>query len=102
MSEYKVPGITLEEDNSLTWETTHGDTVTVWQSAPLGMLLNWHWNVKAKNDEIVGGGEGHPRRRVARDAALRHHPVAVAVSKVGEIVPAKLCFYDNYPCGKTR
>lgn len=57
-----------------TWVTEHGDTVTVWQSAPLGTPMVWRWNVKAANGEIVGQGEGHPRRRSAREAAMRHHP----------------------------
>jgi hypothetical protein len=57
-----------------TWTTAHGDTVTVWQAAPPGRLLNWRWHVHAANGEIVGQGQGHTRRRNARAAAMRHHP----------------------------
>jgi len=56
------------------WTTAHGDRVTVWQAGALGRLIDWRWHVQARNGEIVGQGEGHPRRRSARIAAMRHHP----------------------------
>lgn len=123
-----IPGITtLEDKKTQVWTTTHGDTVTIWQSARLGEVMNWRWRVRAKNGEIVGSGEGHTRRRKAREAALRHHPVAATIpegvdredyahylawveagrprgdeDKPVAVEADKLCFYDNFPCGKQR
>lgn len=72
----KEPGMitTHRPGGKQTWTTNHGDTVTVWNAAGLGKLMDWHWRVQARNGEIVGGGEGHPRRSSAREAAMRHHP----------------------------
>jgi uncharacterized protein YegP (UPF0339 family) len=55
----------------MSWCTSHGDVVDVFRGAD-GLF---HWHVQAKgNNEIVGGGEGHPRRQDAITAAERHHP----------------------------
>lgn len=67
--------------DEITWETTHGDRVTVYPDhlrTPLADAargqFEWRWHVKARNNRIVGQGEGHPRCVNAIRAALRHHP----------------------------
>lgn len=62
-----------QQDGSLRWTTRYGDVVTVWQAAEIGRPVDWRWHVQARNGEIVGQGEGHSRRRIARMAAMRHH-----------------------------
>lgn len=54
----------------ITWATTHGDTVTVWQARP----RDWRWHVTAANGEVGDHGEGHTRKESAVEAAERHHP----------------------------
>ena len=66
------PGLSVAQ-TGYRWRTPLGDTVEVWQAAPLGHPLDWRWHVQAPNGEIVGQGEGHPRRRSARVAAMRYH-----------------------------
>lgn len=97
-------GIAADGKNQI-WETAHGDLVTVWQAAPLGSPMDWHWHVQAKNGEIVEGGEGYPRRSLAREAALRHHPVYRdgrpiddPNSEVVEEKPPLICFFDGHRC----
>ena len=75
------------------WTTAHGDTVEVWQAAGLGESLDWRWHVQSRNGEVVGHGEGHTRRRAAREAAQRHHPPvgepsAELVDKLTELLDA--------------
>jgi hypothetical protein len=76
--------ITTHPDKSQTWTTEHGDTVRVYLASGLGELLDWRWRVRAKNGETVGQGEGHPRRRSARYAAMRHHPPAGSPEEIDQ------------------
>ncbi|TFV90414.1 hypothetical protein [Blastococcus sp. CT_GayMR16] len=54
----------------ITWTTTGGDVVTVWEARP----GDWRWHVTATNHEVGDHGEGHTRKEGAVEAALRHHP----------------------------
>lgn len=65
------------------WQTTEGDKVEVYRSGrdcgEIGCDLahyagDFHWRVRASNGEVVGQGEGHPRKVDAVTAAMRHHP----------------------------
>ena len=65
------------------WRTTSGDKVEVYRgsvgcSNPRCDLAHYagdyRWRVRAGNGEIVGQGEGHPRKANAVEAAKRHHP----------------------------
>lgn len=59
-----------DDGDPITWPTTHGDVVTVWQ----GYHGKWWWHVTAANHEVGDHGEGHTRKAAAVEAALRHHP----------------------------
>jgi hypothetical protein len=65
------------------WPTTGGDRVEIFRNAigcdnPGCDLAHYagdyYWRVRAGNGEIVGQGEGHPRKANAVAAARRHHP----------------------------
>jgi len=73
--------------DTVTWTTTHGDTVEVYltkfEDGTLARLLgpSWRYRVRAANNKIVEWGESYTRRRAAVAAAERHHP------RVGEPLP---------------
>jgi uncharacterized protein YegP (UPF0339 family) len=57
----------------ITWTTTHGDEVEVYESGD-----GHRYRVRAANGEIVEqSSEAYTRWEAARDAAQRHHPVDV-------------------------
>jgi hypothetical protein len=63
----------------ITWQTTHGDTVEVYESVdligPASFDMFWRYRVRAANRKVVEqGSEGYTRRRAAIKAAERHHP----------------------------
>ena len=67
----------------ITWTTSHGDTVEVYQSddpcRSSGCLAtdhaSWRYRVRARNQKIVEqGSEGYTRKTAAIQAAKRHHP----------------------------
>jgi len=63
--------------DTVTWTTTHGDTVEVYVSGqPEGHTRDaYRFRVRAANGEIVAtGSEGYTRKAIAVEAALRHHP----------------------------
>jgi hypothetical protein len=78
----------VSDDNVVTWLTNHGDKVTVWATTRTNWVLigdgrfgsrngervEWRWHVQARNNRILEQGEGHPSKRNAVRAALRHHP----------------------------
>jgi uncharacterized protein YegP (UPF0339 family) len=57
----------------ITWTTTHGDEVEVYEAAD-----GHRYRVRAANGEIVEqSSEPYTRWDAARDAAQRHYPVDV-------------------------
>lgn len=56
-------------DGGWTWLTPIGDRVRVYR----GLDDLWRWQVRARNGENVGAGEGHPVLRNALEAAMRYH-----------------------------
>jgi hypothetical protein len=65
------------------WRTDNGDTVEIYRAegtcdnpgCDLAHYVgDYRWRVRAGNGEVVGQGEGHPRRSSAVAAAERHHP----------------------------
>lgn len=71
----------------LTWTTTHGDVVEVYErwwneldavASTSKRVSAFRYRVTARNGEIVEqGSEAYTRAADAADAAERHHPIVV-------------------------
>lgn len=53
-----------------TGPTAHNHTATIFQ----GEDGDWHWHVKAANNEIISEGEGYTRRHNAVHGLVTAHP----------------------------
>lgn len=87
----------MSDRTRMTWETPLRDLVEIYPDTG----GQWRWRVRARNGEIVGGGEGHPDQRDAIAAAQRYHGPGEIRDVEAELPTVWFAWSDGPPLGSS-